>query len=199
MTTARSADPRRAENQRADALRSRALLLRAAADAFTAGDNPTFKDVAKAAGVGIGTLYRHFPTREALVEAVYRTELDRLCDSANDLLNTMSPESALREWMARWRSFVATKRGMSDVLQALAATGTVTRSQTGRRLTAAIGMILDAGGATGSLRQDVRAEDVTAALTGILVVAGSREQEDQATRLLELLLDGLKAPRGPVP
>lgn len=190
MTTTRAAAPRRA-----DAQRSRALLLKAAAEAFTATENPTFKDIAKAAGVGIGTLFRHFPTREALVEAVYRAELDNLCAGASDLLDTMSAENAMRAWMAKWRTFVATKRGMADVLQALAATGTVTKSQTGAQLTEAIAVILGAGSAAGTLRGDVRAEDVTAVLTGILVVAGSPEQEEQATRLLDLLLVGLKDTR----
>jgi len=186
-------DTRPADTRRADAQRSRALLLIAAADAFATTENPTFKDIAKAAGVGIGTLFRHFPTREALVEAVYRSELDSLCDSASELLAASAPEDALRAWMAKWRTFVATKRGMGDVLQALAAAGSVTRTGTGAQLTEVISEIMEAGRAVGSLRGDVRSEDVTAALTGILVVAGAPDQEDQATRLLDLLLEGLKA------
>ncbi|WP_413756066.1 TetR/AcrR family transcriptional regulator [Streptomyces sp. MMBL 11-3] len=181
-------------NQRADAKRSRARLLEAAAAAFAQTQSPTFKDIAKAAGVGIGTLYRHFPTREALVEAVYRAELDHLCDSTQELLAALPADEALREWMGRYSTFVATKRGMADALQSLIATGTVTKSETGPRLTAAIQSILDAGRATGTLRADIPAGDVTAALTGTLLVAGSSDQQDQAQRLLDLLMDGLTAP-----
>src|SRR5690242_11708114 len=140
MTATRSPD-----NRRADAQRSRALLLTAAADAFATTENPTFKDIAKAAGVGIGTLFRHFPTREVLVEAVYRAELDSLCAGASRLLATMAPEDALRAWMTNWRTFVAAKRGMGDVLQALASAGSVTRTATGAQLAGAIGEIMEAG------------------------------------------------------
>ncbi len=190
-------DTRPADTRRADAHRSRALLLTAAADAFATAENPTFKDIAKAAGVGIGTLFRHFPTREALVEAVYRSELDELSGSPSELLAILAPEDALRAWMAKWRTFVATKRGMGDVLQALAAAGSVTKTETGAKLTEAIGEIMEAGREVGSLRGDVWAEDVTAALTGILVVAGSPDREEQAMRLLDLLLEGLKTKPNP--
>jgi AcrR family transcriptional regulator len=188
---------RPAGTPRADAQRNRTRLLDAAAEAFAETDGATLDSVAKRAGLGIGTLYRHFPTREALVEAVYRVELERLCDSAERLLDDRTPEAALREWMARYREFVATKRGMADALQRLAASGAVTRSETGPRLTAAIQTILDAGRAAGTLRGDVRAEDVTAALTGTLLVAGSADQQDQAGRLIGLLIDGLITTRSP--
>ena len=176
---------------RADVVRNRKRLLDAAAAAFAEAENPTLDSIARRAGVGIGTLYRHFPTREALVEAVYRAELDRLCVSAAELLETRPADVALREWLGRYSTFVATKRGMADALQGLVAQGAVTRSETAPRLTAAIATILDAGAATGVLRDDVRPGDVTAALTGTLLVAGSADQQDQAARLLDLLMDGL--------
>ena len=87
---------------RADAQRNRDRLLEVAAHAFAAGEDPTLEAIAREAGVGIGTLYRHFPTREALVEAAYRNELARLCDAAGDLLRTHPPEAALRLWMDRF-------------------------------------------------------------------------------------------------
>lgn len=183
-----------AANQRADAKRSRARLLEAAAAAFSRTESPTLKDIAEAAGAGIGTLYRHFPTREALVEAVYRAELTHLCDSTPELLAALPADEALREWMGRYSTFVATKRGMADALQNLIAAGAVTKSETGPRLTAAIQSIFDAGKVAGTLRGDVLAADVTAALAGTLVVAGTSAQQDQAQRLLDLLMDGLTAP-----
>jgi AcrR family transcriptional regulator len=187
-------------NQRSDALRSRARLLEAAADAFATTDAPTLKEIAKYAEVGIGTLFRHFPTREALVEAVYRAELTRLCDDAPALLDTLPADEALRTWMGRWSAFVATKRGMAATLQGLAATGAVTKSESGLLLTTAIQSLLESGSAAGTLRDDVPATDVTAALAGILSVAGSIDQQEQAERLLDLLMDGLTAaPRRRIP
>lgn len=188
MTSAHSNEPRRA-----DAQRNRTRLLEAAADAFSHEDAPTLDSIAKHAGVGIGTLYRHFPTREALVEAVYHVELARLCDSTEELLDAFAPEVALREWMGRYSTFVATKRGMADALQALIATGAVTKSGTAPLLTTAIQTILAAGSEAGTLRSDVRADDVAAVLGGILVVTGSADQGDQAERLLDLLMDALTA------
>lgn len=177
--------------RRADAERSRVRLLQAANEEFFAKENPTLDAIANRAGVGIGTLYRHFPTRGDLVEAVYSTELARLCDSAADLLDVYPPAQALRAWMGRYNDFVATKRGMSDALRVLATAGTVTRSQTAPRLSSAIDVILRAGVAAGTLRDDVSADDITAAMTGTLLVAGGADQQPQAQRLLTLIVDGL--------
>jgi AcrR family transcriptional regulator len=152
--------------------------------------------VARKAGVGIGTLYRHFPSREALIEAVYRAELERLCASADELLAELAPDAALRAWMRRYAEFVATKRGMAEALCAVVASGAVTSSQTRERLSTAIRTMLDAGAAAGSLRADVAAEDVTAGMAGILLAAATPEQVE---RLLDLLLDGLRPSRGAAP
>src|ERR1700733_7610400 len=104
---------------RADAERNRARLLDAAKAAFSSGQAPSLEQIARAAGVGIGTLYRHFPTREALVEALYRKELADLCASVNDLLATCPPDRALRAWMDRFADYVAAKREMADALRAV--------------------------------------------------------------------------------
>src|SRR6476619_663711 len=107
---------------RADAQRNRDLLLSAAVEAFSeCGLEATLDAIAKKAGVGIGTLYRHFPTREALVEAAYRTELDKLCDAAPTLLAQLSPERALRAWMDRFVDYMTAKRGMAEALKAVIA------------------------------------------------------------------------------
>ena len=182
----------RTRTERVDATRNRQRLLDAAVAAFSAGAPPSLEAVARAAGVGIGTLYRHFPTREALVEAVYRAELDRLCDGATALVAKNPPDVGLRKWMTRYASFVRTKQGMAEALRALIASGAIGSAQTRPRINAAIATFLDAGAAAGTLRADVRADDVAASLVGILLVAGSPEQRVQATRMIDLLMDGLR-------
>jgi AcrR family transcriptional regulator len=179
---------------RADAQRNRQRLLEAARRAFGSGSpGVTLEGIAREAGVGIGTLYRHFPTREALVEAVYRAELSRLCDSAGELLAAAhAPDAALRGWMDRFAEYVATKREMADALRAVIASGAITASQAREQLSAAVQTMLDAGAAAGTLRGDVAAQDVVATLVGIFLACGQPDQRDQAGRMLDLLMDGLR-------
>jgi AcrR family transcriptional regulator len=175
---------------RRDAQRNRQLLLDAALTAFTGEEGTvSLEAIAKSAGVGIGTLYRHFPSREALIEAVYRSELEQLCDQAAHLLAGHTPEDALRIWLGRYADFVATKRGMAEALREVIASGAVTSAQTRERLGAAIRSVLDAGISAGTLRDDVRPEDITAAMAGATLAGIDREQID---RLLDLLLDGVR-------
>jgi len=181
---------------RADAQRNRQRLIEVAQRAFTAGSGKvSLEAVAKQAGVGIGTLYRHFPTREALVEAVYLAERGRLCTAADELLAELPPERALRTWMDRFADYIATKREMADALRALIADGTVTRSQAREQLSVAVRSMVDAGAATGTIRADVLAEDVVVALVGIFSVCALPEQREQAGRLMDLLMDGLRVAR----
>ncbi len=178
---------------RADARRNRDRLLEAAVRAFSQeGPDVTLDAIAKDAGVGIGTLYRHFPTREALVEATYRNELARLCDAVSDLLATMPPAEATRVWMDRFFDYMTTKRGMADALRAVIAAGGNPYSESRHRMAAAISTLLDAGAAAGTVRADVRAEDVLVTLSGLSLTAGDPEQRDQASRMLDLLMDGLR-------
>ena len=182
---------------RADAQRNRQRLIEVAQRAFTTGDDKvSLEALAKEAGVGIGTLYRHFPTREALVEAVYLAERGRLCDAADELLAELAPEQALRAWTDRFADYIATKREMADALRALIADGTVNRSQAREELSGAVRRLLDAGAAAGTIRGDVQAEDVVAALVGIFSVCTLPDQREQAGRLLDLLMAGLLRPAG---
>lgn len=182
---------------RADAQRNRENLLEAARRAFAAGDaTVALETIARDAGVGIGTLYRHFPTREALVEAVYRAERDRLCDSADELLATHRADDALRKWMDQFADYVAVKRGMADALRVVIASGAVTSSEAREQLSTAAAKLLAAG--AGTLRTDVRAEDVVVSLVGIFLICGEPSQRDQAGRLLDLLMAGLRA-QSPTP
>jgi AcrR family transcriptional regulator len=178
---------------RADARRNRDRLVEVARSAFTSGDGKvSLEAIAREAGVGIGTLYRHFPTRESLIEAVYRAELSRLCDSAGELLAGQPPDHALREWMDRFADYVTTKREMADALRAVIASGVITASHARAELSTAVQMLLDAGAAAGTLRGDRRAEDVVAAIVGVFLACGHPDQRDQAGRLLDLLMDGLR-------
>jgi AcrR family transcriptional regulator len=178
---------------RADAQRNRDRLLDAAVSAFSrAGTEVTLEAIAKDAGVGIGTLYRHFPTREALVEAAYRNELARLCDAAADLLDDLPPDEAMRTWMDRFVDYMTTKRGMADALRAVIASGGNPFSESRDRLTATISTLLDAGAAAGTVRRDVDPADIVASLGGISLTAGEPARREQAGRLLDLLMDGLR-------
>ena len=178
---------------RADARRNRDRLLSAAVRAFSQeGADVTLDSIAKDAGVGIGTLYRHFPTREALIEAAYRSELARLCDAVPDLLQDMRPDEATRAWMDRYIEYMTTKRGMADALRAVIASGGTPYAQSRDRLITAITSLLQAGAASGTLRADIEPADVLASLSGISLAAGEPAQRAQARRLLDLLMDGLR-------
>jgi AcrR family transcriptional regulator len=178
---------------RADAQRNRDLLLASAVRLFSAnGLEPTLEAIAKDAGVGIGTLYRHFPTREALVEAAYRNELAVVCDAAPGLLALLPPAEATRVWMDRFIDYMTKKIGMADALRAVIASGANPYAHSRELLVSAIDALLEAGEAAGVLRADVKADDVLVSLSGVALAAGSPVQRDQAGRLLDLLMDGLR-------
>jgi AcrR family transcriptional regulator len=184
-----------ARRPRADAERNRARLLDAARAAFASGQaSVTLEQIARDAEVGIGTLYRHFPTREALVEAIYRKELADLCAGAGDLLEALPPERALRAWMDRFADWVAAKREMADALRAVFASGAVSISQARGELTAAVKQILDAGVADGTLRDDVRPEDVVAMVIGIFTATSLAGGREQVERMFDLLVDAVRRP-----
>jgi AcrR family transcriptional regulator len=172
------------------------VLLEVALDAFTHEKDVTLGAIAKKAGVGIGTLYRHFPTREALIEAVYRTELERLCDAAPELLQNHEPEAALREWMNRFIAYIATKRDLKDALQAVIALGINPFEHSRAKMTEALASLLEPIGAT------TEPADVMA----MLVAVGQNGDPDQAKRMLDLIMDGIRhgaaarsAPPAPAP
>jgi AcrR family transcriptional regulator len=181
---------------RADAQRNRDRLLAVAVWAFSHdGPDVPLEQIAREAGVGIGTLYRHFPTREALVEAAYRNELARLCDSVSDLLAGAPADMALRTWMDRFVEYMTTKRGMSGALRAVIASGGNPYEQSRTRLLGALTTLLEAGGTAGTVRSDVAPADLLTSLSGVSLAAGEPAQRDQAGRILDLLMDGLR-PRG---
>jgi AcrR family transcriptional regulator len=165
---------------RADAQRNRDRLLKVAVQAFSgSGSEITLDAIARQAGVGIGTLYRHFPTRDALVEAAYRSELARLCDGVDGLLTTMPADAATRAWMHNFVDYMATKRGMADALRAVIAQGGNPYEHSRGRLLAAINRLLRAGADDGTLRPGVEPGDVLAALSGVSLTSGQPDQHEQ--------------------
>jgi len=189
----RSGDPAPTERHaRADAVRNRERLISAAAAAFTAhGADVPLEDIARGAGVGIGTLYRHFPTRDSLVEAVYRHEVDILCESADRLLDSLPPDRALAEWMQLFVRHVATKRGMLSVLKPMLSSNAAFFEQTKGRATAAATKLLAAGVAAGAIRPDVDGGDLLRAVGGICM-STDQERAEASDRLVRLLFDGLR-------
>jgi AcrR family transcriptional regulator len=177
---------------RKDAARNRKSVLAAATRAFAASaTEPSMRAIAREAGVGIATLYRHFPTRESLVDAVYRDQVERLTAGARELLEELPPAEAMRRWMDLFGDWLATKHGMIDTLRAMIETGQITLAHTREELLAAITAILDAGAAAGDLRSDITADDIAASLIGSYTVAGRPEQRAQLERLLNLLMSGI--------
>lgn len=185
-----------ARSLRADAQANHERLLEVAARAFAReGADTSLKAIAAEAGVGIGTLYRRFPTRDDLIEATYRSETARLCESASRLLDDRAPTVALREWMEHFVDYMLTKRGMADALPAILASRAGLRRHSREALAEAVATLLNAGITAGELRPDVVATDVLMALGGITLISGHEHQRELASRLISLLLDGLGAHR----
>ena len=183
-------DPRQ---PRADARANRERLLEIATRAFAReGPGTSLKGIAKEAGVGIGTLYRHFPTREALIEAAHASELARVCDSAEELLRTTPADEALRVWLGRWVDYLTAKHGLAQALRATAVTDPNAVAFPGARALAldAVGRLLDAGVRDGVLRKGIKPLDVLVASNGAAMAA---LDPDQVNRLLDYLMDAFRA------
>ncbi|WP_322974319.1 TetR/AcrR family transcriptional regulator [Actinacidiphila epipremni] len=186
--------PGEPERLRADARKNRERIVSAAAEAFAReGADATLKDIAQQAGVGIGTLYRHFPTREALADAVYRTETQRLCDAAAELLQRHAPLDALREWVLLFLDYMATKDGMAESLHAVLTADASLRTDTRARLQDALRLLVDAGQRAGHLRTPLDPADLSLALAGLALALRHHPDAPRiAPRLYTLLLDGLR-------
>ncbi|UVC18288.1 TetR/AcrR family transcriptional regulator [Mesorhizobium onobrychidis] len=186
-------DATAAKPLRADAQRNRDALVEAAAVAFAAhGVDASLEEIARQAGVGIGTLYRHFPTREHLVEVVYRREVESLCAAADELASHHPPDVALEQWMQRFVDYIATKRGLATSLRILLNTNSTLFSDMSGRVTLALRQLIEAAVADGSIRGDVDASDVLHALGGIYSAPDTDDWRDRSRRLVSLLMDGLR-------
>jgi AcrR family transcriptional regulator len=180
---------------RADAVRNRERVLEAAKAVFSAGGpDASLEAVARRAEVGIGTLYRHFPTREALFEAVYRREVEQLGELAEQLKAEAEPVDALRRWLGSNVELVATKKGMLAAL-ALATHGpSELYTYTFDRLTKAVGTLLDRAVAAGEIRSDISAADLLRALVGMCYMHDQPGWQDTVLRLVNVFVDGLCVP-----
>ena len=177
---------------RADAVRNRELVLAAAKAVFSAGGpDASLEAVARRAGVGIGTLYRHFPTREALFEAVYRREVEQLGDLSEALKSEPDPVAALRHWLRSNVEFVATKKGMSAALALAVNSSSDLTVYSFDRLTKAVGALLDRAVAAGEIRADVGPEDLLRALVGMCYLHDQPGWQTSVLRLLDVFVDGL--------
>ena len=192
MSTTDHIAPPTPPRKRADAQRNRQRVLDVAAHVFARdGADASMNQIAREAGVGAATLFRHFPTREALIEATFRNELARLCDSAPELAQAKPATEATAEWMERFLEYMTTKHGMVDTLQAMMVTGSPLYTETLTRLTDAVGVLIQAGVASGDYRTDVSPSDALAQLGGIAYMAGEPDQREQARRMIKLLISGL--------
>ena len=177
---------------RADAQRNRERLIVTAAEAFASGQAISLDAIAKRAGVGSGTLYRHFPTREDLVEEVYRDQIRPLRDDARVLLATERPAQALHTWMRRFAEWAGERRGICEALVAMSASGRFGTGPVCDEVQRVLGIVLEAGVEAGELRSDVDPVDVGGILAGVLSVAGAPEQRAQLDRMLTVVVDGLR-------
>jgi len=178
---------------RADAQRNRERLLAAAMQAFAEeGEEVALESVAARAGVGIGTLYRHFPNRDALVVAAYQNEVDELCAAAADLLASVPADEALRAWADRFADYIATKRAMGNALRSAAASDSPLFATTREQILGALRLLLTAGVGDGTLRADVAPSDVIRVINGIWYLPDGPEWRDSVGRMLDLVIDGLR-------
>jgi AcrR family transcriptional regulator len=183
----------KARKLRADSIRNRELLLDAAAKVFSAGGpQASLEAVAREAGVGIGTLYRHFPTREALFDAVYRHEVDLLGDLAEQLARDCEPVAALKTWLQANVRLVAAKKGMIEALQLAAYGSSELKAYSYERMIGAVRLLIDRAVAAGDIRDDVPPEDIWRTLLGIFYAQGVADWQPVALRLVEVFVDGLR-------
>lgn len=177
---------------RADAQRSIDALLQAALAVFkTAGVDAPVREIAEKAGVGIGTVYRHFPQRSDLVAAVFRHEIDACADAAPILAAEYAPGEALARWMQRYAAFIATKRGLATALHSGKPAFEPLPAYFYARLLPALRTLLDAAVAAGEVRADVDADDLLSAVASLCMQAYG-EGPDHASRMVALLIDGLR-------
>jgi AcrR family transcriptional regulator len=181
---------------RADAQRNRLKLLETAKAAFAEkGSSASLEEIARAADVGIGTLYRHFPTREALIEALYGHEVDQLVASAAKLMETRAPVIALREWLLLFVDYIITKHGMADLLKAIV--GSSSYAASGKQVKQTISKLVDAAVASGDVTLNVEPLDLLRALSGVANLSAGPDSKVAAKRLVEILMTGIRHPRSP--
>jgi len=182
---------------RADAQRNRDRILQVAKEAFTrAGANASLDEIAKQAGVGPGTLYRHFPTREALLEAVYRSEVEKLAAAEKKLAETMPAIEALRAWILLFIDYIATKKIIAPALnQLVGGTSKVFEASYGQ-IQGAMRALVKRGVKSGDIRKDVDPVDLLKALIGVAYMSATPDWQQSARRLVDILISGSRPING---
>jgi AcrR family transcriptional regulator len=176
---------------RADAQRNRERILEAAKEAFTrSGANTSLDDIAKQSGVGPGTLYRHFPTREALLEAVYRTEVEKLAAAERKFAQAMPPVEALRAWMLLFVDYIAAKHIIAPALNTLLGGASKLYEGTRPQIQGAIEALVKRAIKNGDMRKDLDPFDLLRALVGVSNVASGPDWKQSARRLVDILITG---------
>jgi len=184
-----------ARRPRADAVRNRERVLAAAKAVFSkGGSDASLEAVAKRAHVGIGTLYRHFPTREALFEAVYQHEVRQLVELAEQLNGKAAPVEALRRWTHSFVEFIATKKGMSAALALAITTSSELHTRSSELLGRAARLLLDRAVAAGEIRSDIDPADLVRAVIGMCLMHNQPGWQASVLRLVDIFLDGLRLP-----
>lgn len=176
---------------RADAQRNRARILEIAKHAFTkSGANISLDDVARQAGIGAGTLYRHFPTRDALLEAVYRSEVEKLAAAEREFAETMPPIEALRAWMLLFVDYIAAKKIIAPALNTIVGGASKLFEATGVQVKGAIHRLVERAIVSGDIRDDLDPFDLLRALIGVSNVASGPDWAQSAKRLVDILILG---------
>jgi AcrR family transcriptional regulator len=182
-----------ARKPRADAQRNRVRLLEIAKAAFAEkGSDASLDEIARTAGVGAGTLYRHFPTRDALVAAVYRNETEQLVAAATRLAETHPPVTALREWLLLFVDYIATKHGMYEVLNSIVGGTSDLYSASTVQVKQAMAKLVDRAVASGDIGLDLDPLDLLRALAGVANIGLGPDGERAAKRLVDILIAGLR-------
>ena len=178
---------------RTDAQRNRERILDVAKEAFTqSGANASLDDIAKQAGVGPGTLYRHFPTREELIEAVYRTEVEKLAAAERSFTDTMPPLDALRGWMLLFVDYIATKKIIAPALNSMVGGPSKIFEASHGQIWEAIRALVKRAVKSGDIRKDLDPIDLLRALIGVANVATSPDWQQSARRLVDILIAGAR-------
>jgi AcrR family transcriptional regulator len=176
---------------RTDALQNRERLLEVAKEAFTrAGADASLDDIAREAGVGAGTLYRHFPTRDALIEAVYRTEVEKLAAAEKKFSESLPPIEALRAWMLLFVDYIATKHIIAPALNTLVGGASKLYEGSRSQVQGAIDSLVKRAIKSGAIRKDLEPFDLLRALIGVSNVASSPDWQQSAKRLVDILIAG---------
>ena len=182
---------------RRDALRNREHILRVAKEAFTRdGANASLDEIANRAGVGAGTLYRHFPTRNALVEAVYHSEVEKLAAAEREFAKTMRPVEALRAWMLLFVDYIATKQIIAPALNTLVGGKSNLYERSRAPISGAIDALVKRAVKSGDIRKDLEPFDLVRALIGVSNVATGPDWQQSARRLVDILVAGSRPPAG---